>query len=73
VDTHFSSIPLGDSIHIDFSLGALIPGAILMGSFLLVPLCLFLSLYPIHLMLLPGDKLSFSSFVLLIFELPGLS
>jgi hypothetical protein len=45
VDPHFSTVLLGDRRHIDSSLGGLIPGAMLLGSFLGVPLCLFLSLY----------------------------
>jgi hypothetical protein len=45
VGPHFSSVPLGDRRHIDSSLGSLIPEAMLLGSFLGAPLCLFLSLY----------------------------
>jgi hypothetical protein len=62
VDPHFSSVPLGDRRHIDSSLGCLIPGAMLVGSFLGAFLCLFLSPYsdwncvlPVWLVLLPGD------------------
>jgi hypothetical protein len=79
VGTHFSSVPLGDRRNIDFSLRALIPGAVLVGSVLEASLCFF-GLYlewncalPVHLLLLPGDLLSFSSFVLPRLELPGLS
>jgi hypothetical protein len=75
-----SSVLFGNRKHIDFSLGALIPGDILVGSFLGAPLCLFFSFYPdwncvlpVHLMLLPGNLLSFSSFILFPFELSCLS
>jgi hypothetical protein len=80
MDTHFSSVPLGDRRHTDFSLVALIPGALLVGSFLGSPFACSLAFAltgtvppSIHLMLLPVDLLSFLSFVLPPFELPGLS
>jgi hypothetical protein len=65
-------------MHIDSPLGALIPGAMLVGRFLRAPLCLFLDLnwncaLPVCSVLLPGDLSSSSFFILLPFEIPGLS